>query len=503
MKSIRKRLTVLLLLGFALLLGAGGVLIYFSARVALYKEFDSTLKIQALSMAALTKPGREKVEFSLPQKLIPATEASAGGVEYYQLFNANGKSLVRSPSLKQSDLPLQFGTLGKPEFWNLTLPDGTQGRAAGVRFTAKPPQPKEKRREFELEHAGNLSELLEGDEHDDREDRQKYMTRARTPVELTLVIADDRSRLEQALNALLVIVFGAGAATLLCATAMISLALRWGLTPLRRLADNAAQINAASLRTRFAAEAMPAELLPIVHTLNDLLARLEASFENERRFSADLAHELRTPIAGLRTTAEVALKYGDSNSGDRESFQSVLEIAQQMESMVNRLLTLARSEQRTLPIQPKPVPVEPLVKSLWEPLQARAAARGIASSISVAPDAVIRGDPDLLRGILINLLVNAADYTPAKGEIHVGFERNNGHFELTVANTVDNLAAADLPNLFQRFWRKDNARSDAEHTGLGLPLAKSFAELSGMNLSAELSGHDRLKLTLKGQAGVS
>jgi two-component system sensor histidine kinase QseC len=299
------------------------------------------------------------------------------------------------------------------------------------------------------------------------------------------------------LNALALLLFTAGSLTLAAAAGLIAVMLRYCMVPLQALARQAERIDATSLESRFPAQDMPVELAPIVHRLNDLLARLENSFERERRFSADLAHELRTPIAGLRTTAEVALKYPEAP--DPESFRSVLEIAQQMEAMVTRLLAQARSEQKAVPLQLQAVAVARLVEEVWHPLQKQAAARRLVTSFDIPPGAHIETDPTLLRGILLNLLANAVDYTPPGGTVRCAFRRRNGHFTLSVTNTVDNLEPADLPRLFERFWRKDTARSDAGHAGLGLSLAQSFAELLGLDLRAELNGGTELRLQLEGR----
>jgi two-component system sensor histidine kinase QseC len=238
------------------------------------------------------------------------------------------------------------------------------------------------------------------------------------------------------------------------------------------------------------------ELAAISQGLNDLLGRLEASFERERRFSADLAHEIRTPVAELRTLAEVKLR--GAAATDREGFQDALDIAQQMEAIVAQMLALARSEQKSAPVQFEPVVVAGLVESLWQSLSPRAMSRRLTARFELPAEDVICTDAKLLRGILLNLPANAVDYTPTGGQIRVALARDHDDFMLFVANTVHDLEASDVPRLFDRFWRKDPARSGGEHTGLGLPLAKSFAELLGLSLKASLTAEGELLLILRG-----
>ena len=468
MKSIRKQLTLGLVLGLAVLLGAGGAGIYFMARSALGREFDSGLKARVLTMAALPKAEHGRVEFEFRETQPPRGMTNAA--EFFQFFATNGASVRRSRSLDKADLPPQFGTLAQPRFWGLTLPNGTPGRAVGVRFVV----------------------------HGEHEDFKPDAKPSPGAIELGLVLAAGCGHLNETFRTLEVIVIGAGLLTLAATAILVPLVLRRGLAPVERLAAQAERINAASLQTRFPTDHLPAELGPIAHRLNDLLSRLDESFQRERRFSADLAHELRTPIAALRTISEVSVKW--SEGGDIESFQAVQEIAQQMQSMITRLLALARSEQKTIPLDPQPVFVASVVESLWQPNQEKAARKKLAVQLTVPVEARVHTDPTLWRGILLNLLNNAVDYTPPRGAIRVAFQEEAEQFTLAVTNTVNNLQPADLPHLFQRFWRKDKVRSDGDHTGLGLSLVKSFAELLGLELTASLNETaSELTLTLRGR----
>ncbi len=316
------------------------------------------------------------------------------------------------------------------------------------------------------------------------------------PVEVGLVLAGDRSHLDAQLSALATLLVGAGFLSLLGTVLFVILVLRRDLVPLRQLAAQAENIHAALLQARFSTDHLPAELAPIVHRLNDLLSRLETSFDRERRCSADLAHELRTPLTGLRAVAEVGLKWGEP--ADKESFQTILDVVRQMEKMMTRLLALARSEQKMILLQSESVAVSPLVDSLWQPLREKSALRQLTVRIDVPAEANIATDPEFLRGILQNLFSNAVEYTPPGGLVDVAFTQMAGRFTLTVVNSITNLEPADVPSLFERFWRKETSRASSAHSGLGLPLAKSFAELLGFELRAALKGNPQLTLTLSG-----
>ncbi|MGH8583159.1 MAG: sensor histidine kinase [Gammaproteobacteria bacterium] len=225
--------------------------------------------------------------------------------------------------------------------------------------------------------------------------------------------------------------------------------------------------------------------------------RLENAFQRERRFGADLAHELRTPISELRSLAEVALKWPE-DAGGRAAFQEAFAVAHRMETIVAGLLTLVRCEDGKQAVAVAPVKVAELVEEIWSPLAERAQRKQLAVATEIPRAFCLETDRSLLRLILSNLLANTVDYTPAGGQLSIAASSRNGRFDLTVANTTDVLSPQDLPHLFERFWRKDAARTDSAHAGLGLSLASVSAGVLGMMLSAELADATTLRLVLSG-----
>jgi len=274
--------------------------------------------------------------------------------------------------------------------------------------------------------------------------------------------------------------------------------VRSGLAPVNLIAEQAAAIEAHSLGKRFPADAMPAELHPICKRLNDLLARLEASFDRERRFNANVAHELRTPIAELRTLAEVNLQWPEDAAATRQAFQEALQIALQMETLVTSLLAIVRCESGKQPLNREPVALAGLIETIWQPLAVRAAAKQFAVRVDLDRACQLHTDRAMLQSIVTNLLANAVAHTPPRGTVHIRLQQTVGEFTFTVANTTDNLTAQDIPHLFERFWRKDPARSDSQHSGLGLAVAQTFAQALGLRLGAQLIAADTLTLELAG-----
>ncbi len=467
MKSIRRQLTRELILALSLLLGAGLVAIYITTRIALRESFDNALRARAVSLASLVEIEQGKVSFDFSSDLLASYGGRNEGRNFFEIWDQTGVVLSRSPSLRTTDLPLlPTGSAEKPRYRNLTLPDGRSGRIVEISFIPEPTD-------------------------------SPTLAISHQPVRLA--VASDREEFDEALDGLVVGFVGCGALLAAAVAWLVPRVLRRGLTPLDRLGERAAQIDATSLATRFAADEMPVELRTIAQRLNDLLARLEASFERERQFSADLAHELRTPLAELRSLAECAIKWPETR--DAATDHDALAIAAQMESLVTRLLTLARGERGQLAVTPVEVDLDGLVRDVWKPFAARAEARHVTVRWELAAGRATC-DAALMRSVLGNLFDNAADYAPANGELFVSVSYEGGAPTVRVANLAPDLAPGDAARLFDRFWRKEAARAGGgAHLGLGLPLARAFAAAMGWSLSAEVDSAGRLVFTL--QAGGS
>lgn len=460
MRTIQYQLTRKLMLALALVgvLASAGV--YFSMREALVEQFDLTLRAKASAISSNTQQRGSGFEVASKEQFTHKSDEGVP-VDFFQVWDATGVTVKRSKSLGEANLAVRPGLARRPRYWNLVLPTGASGRAVGYHF---------------LPGASGA---------------------AKAPgVEATVVFASDREELDESLQWLAAVLAGFVALSMLATVILVPRVLRQGLTPLNQLSEQVTRIHARALSHRFPVETVPGEIRPISERLNHLMSRLEESFERERRFSADLAHELRTPIAELRNLAEVALKWPDSRSAAAD--EDILDIAVQMEGLVTRLLDLLRSESRQMACQAEPVSLARLMERVWQPCRAAAQSKKLAVTQNIPGDAEIHSDPALLRSILTNLLDNAVEYTPAGGFIQIDVRVGGGLFTLRIANTVENLTQGDVLKLFDRFWRKDKARSDAGHSGLGLSLARAFAEILRMELTASMDGPAQLVLTLQG-----
>jgi two-component system sensor histidine kinase QseC len=251
-------------------------------------------------------------------------------------------------------------------------------------------------------------------------------------------------------------------------------------------------MGAGSLHERFATEAMPLEIKPIVTRLNDLMARLQEGFERERRFSGDLAHELRTPLAAIRATSEVAAKWPDQSPLD--DFREITQAAMRLQQTVDSLLLLSRVETTSADITVHTVALGPLVEECVSLHRERAEQRGLRFDLRLDAALTLETDSRLLRILVSNLMDNATEYAPSGTDVEV--MANEGAPFLRISNFAPDLAPEDVPRLFDRLWRKDVTRGDDAHSGLGLSIANSCALALKFVLRAELDEKGRLQMSL-------
>lgn len=259
-------------------------------------------------------------------------------------------------------------------------------------------------------------------------------------------------------------------------------AARRGLAPLRDISRNAAAITATRLDRRLPAEAIPAELAEVATTLNDMLARLEASFRRLSDFSSDIAHELRTPVSNLLTQTQVTL----SKARTAEDYQDVLasnaEEFERLSRMISDMLFLAKADNHLAVPHKEAVDLRAEADDVLEFHEAIAEENRI--SLSIEGQATAPGDRLMLRRAIGNLISNAFHHTPPGGHIGVRIGIERGMASLAVENTGDTIAPQHLPRLFDRFYRADPSRQRlAEGAGLGLAITRSIMQAHGGDVS--------------------
>jgi signal transduction histidine kinase len=218
---------------------------------------------------------------------------------------------------------------------------------------------------------------------------------------------------------------------------------------------------------------------------NETLQRLETSFAQMRRFTADVSHELRTPLTAIRSVGEVGLRGHRDEQAYRGIIGSMLEEADRLASLVDRLLTLSRAETGQAALSPEPVDLRALVENVTENLGVLAEEKRqtVVVSSTGAPQVLV--DRLTLRQALINLLDNAIKFSPAGGRIEVQIAERTSDIVIDVVDSGPGISPAARARIFDRFYR---AASEVAGTGLGLSIAKGAVEANGGRLTVERSG---------------
>ena len=455
MRTLRGRLLLGTAVGTGLVLSASALALYMVVRAALWAEFDEALISKARSLSALVEQDRSEIETDIDEADLPEFRPS-DRAEYYELRPSDGRVMARSSSLGEEDLPRLGGRTTEPLCRNMVLPDGRPGRI--VAFTFIPRQ------------EGNLRE------------GQPDMG----PQTLTLSVARDTLETDRTLDRLAaLLVFGCLGA-IVVAVGVLAWFVRRGLGPLEEVATQIAAIGESDLSTRLDACGAPGELAPFIARLNDLLARLETAFAREKAFTADVAHELRTPLAGLRSTFEVSLSRERPADSYREALAKSLAICEQMQRMVENLLELARADAGQLEVARENVDLVALLKDCWGEFAYRAAERDLRVTFQLPESCRLTTDRTRFRLVLSNVFDNAVTYTDAGGELTIALHVDDGQVRARVANTGSYVAEADTDRVFDRFWRGDTARTsdaDGRRYGLGLPLCQKLITLLGGSIS--------------------
>jgi len=315
----------------------------------------------------------------------------------------------------------------------------------------------------------------------------------------TVQIAQDRSsdaRFREQFRTLLGLVLGLG----IIASALIAITVtRRGLRPLSQMRRALERVQPAHLNERIGPERWPAELRPLAASFDDMLGRLEDSFTRLSQFSADLAHELRTPVGNMLGEAQVALTRERRPQEYRTVIESTAAECERLSGIIDNLLFLARAESAEQHVNKSTFNGRFALEKIASFYQVSAEDQNIA--IKCDGDAEIFADPLLFNRAIGNLIENALRFTPEAGEIRVSLRAIDTGSEITVSDSGSGIAPEHLPRVFDRFYRGDPSRSSAG-TGLGLALVKSIVDLHHGSVSIEstVGRGTEVKLTFPAKA---
>lgn len=271
---------------------------------------------------------------------------------------------------------------------------------------------------------------------------------------------------------------------LLILAALVTYLLAGGaIWPVERVITELEAIqDGRSLHRRLPVESDEDEIDRLSHTINAMMARLEGSFAALRRFTADASHELKTPLTVLRADIERAMSAPAGSDEQLPALEEALAETRRMADLVDSLLTLARADEGRYDIHREPVDLESIVRDVVETAGILGENGGVEVTLERADAVRLEGDPVRLRQLFLNLATNAVKYTPRDGTVTIALEHRGDHAAFVVQDTGLGIAAADLPYIFDRFWRADRARSRGSErggVGLGLAIAQWIAHAHG------------------------
>jgi two-component system heavy metal sensor histidine kinase CusS len=458
-RSIATQLVVLFTLCAALLLSCGlGVFYWMVVRHA----FEEDNAVLADKLAAIRTDLRQSNGINTVDRELKNRRAGEPVVYWMRIIDPAGSVVVETPEM---DRLLPPGIFALPQ---TSMPL--------LRST------KDYQKDGKLFSLAAINEAVDG---------QSYI----------LQVAQDRSadeRFRKEFGALLALVLGLG---LIASTLVAITVTKRGLRPLTEMRRALERVQPAHLSERIEPAQWPRELQPVVTAFDGMLDRLEDSFTRLSQFSADLAHELRTPIGNMLGEAQVALTRERSSEEYRSIIESTAAECERLSGIIDNLLFLARAESAEQQVERSLFNGRSAVEKIASFYQTAAEDRHV--NIACEGEGQIFADPALFNRAMSNLIDNALRFTADGGNIHISIGTRDDGTEVFVRDTGSGIAPAHLPRVFDRFYRGDPSRSSAG-TGLGLSLVKSIVDLHGGSprIESELGRGTTVILTFPNQAGV-
>jgi two-component system OmpR family sensor kinase len=457
--SIRARLTAWYVAVLAGVLVGFGIVVYLALTEVLYRKVDRALASLVTVVATSLTHDAEEGQSPLDAARSTVVELT-GEDQSLAVFDAGGRLLARQ--LADEELRLDLGPpdevpLEAPAFSTVTEVDDADRHRLAIRAVTIHP-------------GGQRYIVMAGHSLEDIDDE---LASVRTVFASAIPVA------------LLVAAIGGW------------LMARQSLAPVAAMADQAGRLGAETAGKRLPVANARDELGRLAGAFNALLARMDAAFAQQRQFMADASHELRTPIATLRTAATVTLQQPHRDEVEyRETLAIMEEQTRRLSRVVDDMFTLARADAGRYPLRTIDLYLDSLVQEVASTARVLAAGQAVEVSAGPLDDAPFVGDEDLLRRMLMNLVENAVRYTPAGGTVQVSLERRHGRYHVVVTDSGTGIPAAAQSHVFERFYQGDPSRSRTDASrgaGLGLAIARWIAR----------AHHGDLKLVTSSPAGTT
>jgi heavy metal sensor kinase len=463
--TVRGQLTLWYVAALALALAAFGATFYFLASRALYTRVDNDLRslieISNISLIHDTEEGQSSLSAAF------ATTDELKTLEQSLLiFDASGRLLAENHPEDdfQSRLP-SLSSIPEDGVYFYTVvdeDDGGRHRLATRRVKIPP-----------------------------------------TNIPYIILVSQSLEAIEDELELLRGPLLFAGLAALLLAGLGGWLLARKSLAPVVDMAERARRIGAENMGEQLPVANPRDELGQLAVTFNELLARLHAAFERQRRFMADASHELRTPLLVMSSAAGVTLRKRSRKEDEyREAIQMMNEQTQRLSRIVKDMFTLARADAGRYPLDKRSLYLNDLLEEVARAARLLAAEKQVTLEINDSFEAGFHGDEDLLRRMILNLVDNAIKHTPPGGVVRLSLTEESPDYVISVSDTGPGIPLEAQARVFERFYRADKSRSHSDDdngagAGLGLSIASWIAQAHGGSLELMRSGHEGTTFTVR------
>jgi heavy metal sensor kinase len=456
--SIKFKLAILYSLALILTLGIYGIFAYYYTRKNLLDGLDNSLRSEVKWIRDAIEPKVSNFEISIPEtgeqneasvdstledeiwNIIYEHSLLSSKKQFIQIKHENGREIYRSLNLGSLDLPM----------------DSVLAREGEIALTTC---------KLNL-HKIRLAVL-----------KSKY---------LTIGVAYPLEEINHALSNLFrILILLAPLALLVSIVGGVFLAGR-SLKPVDHIVKIANEITAGNLDRRIPEPKSNDEIARLIKTLNNMIERLDKSFKQMKQFSADVSHELKTPLTIIRGEIELAISGKKKSSELKKTLINILDEVVRLSNMVENLLMLFKSDTGQVNLNFKEVNIAELIKDLLEDIDILAEEKGIKVEAERLDEAIVLGDEIRLKQLFLNLIDNAIKYNKSGGRVTISIVRENNFVNVSIADTGIGIPKDEINLIFERFYRVDKTRArDTGGTGLGLSIAKSIAESHNGRIEVE------------------
>ncbi len=454
--SIKFKLSLLYSLSLLLTLGIYSTLAYYYMRKNLFDGLDNSLRSEVKWLSDVIEPRisnfdlrtsefeNESADSTLEDEIwdiIYEHSLLSSKKQFIQIKDVNGKEIYRSLSLGSFDLPFDSASASYGNIVLMTVDKFIHGKI-------------------------RLAVL-----------RSRY---------LTIAVAYPLDEINHAMrNLFRILVLLIPIALLISIVGGLFLASR-SLKPVDDIVKVTREITAGSLDRRIPEPKSNDEISRLVKTLNDMIDRLQRSFERMKQFSADISHEFKTPLTIIRGEIELSLSKNKKASELRKTLANILDEVVRLSNMVEDLLTLFKSDIGQIKFNFKEVNIDKLIKDLLEDIYVLAEGKGVKIKVKLLERAIVMGDEMRLKQLFLNLIDNAIKYNKKGGEVTISVENKDNLVNISISDTGVGIPKEELNLIFERFYRVDKARSrDGGGVGLGLSIAKWIAESHGGKIEVQ------------------